>query len=143
MNLDKLTALADLERFGTFDYAVPMGWLMEDTEARRPHFWWYPAAKDGRRQSMFGRPLKWLAVGRLALRMLRKKEAANLADLHTYMELWKFVHPGKPLDAFGENLIREWIETEGSKWIHILEFSFKHMEIPAPAFLSAQFEQAA
>lgn len=134
MDLDKLARLADLERFGTYDYAVPHDWLMVDPEKRRPHFWWYPA-KPGR-QSMFGRPLKWMAVARLALRRYRiAMPPQNSRDLHTYMEVWKFVHPGKQLDAFGENLIREWIETEGRQWLQILRFSFQHMAIPAPAWM--------
>ncbi len=155
MDLCKLASLADLERFGSYDYAVPMGWLMEDPEKRRPHFWWYPRTpevlppayrKSFRKPgSLMGRPLKWAAVARLALKNLRlgSHDSSTSTDLHRYMEVWKIVHPGQPLDAYGETLAREWIaempDKEDARQC-ILEFSFRHMEIPPPAFLMKDAE---
>lgn len=134
MNLEKLFSFAQLERFGTYDYSVPIGWLMEDPEARRPHVWWY-ADKPG---SMFGRPLKWAAAGRLALRMMRR---AGNPELFDYLSVWKFVHPAKPLDAFGESLCQAWLR-EHPEMHSALAWNLDHLEIPLPSFI-IPLEQAA
>lgn len=136
MDLCKLARIAQVERFGSYDYAVPMDWLMQDPEKRRPHFWWY----SRKSRSLFGRPLKWAAVARLALRMLRRKEADNSTstDLHQYMEVWRICHPGKPLDAFGESLVRAWLDEAPDKEeyrAYIVEFAFHHMDVPPPQWL--------
>jgi hypothetical protein len=150
MNLCELATLSGLERFGSYDYAVPYDWLMKDPEKRRPHFWWYPRTPEvlppGYRKSyrkpgsLMGRPLKWAAVARLALRMLRRgnHDSNTSTDLHLYMEVWKICYPGKPLDAHGEKLVREFLADSPDKEEYrafIIEFVFQHMEIPAPGWL--------
>ena len=150
MDLCKLATLADLERFGSYDYAVPYDWLMKDPEKRRPHFWWYPRTpevmpasyqKSFRKPgSLMDRPLKWAAVARLALKCMRlgPHESSTSVDLHRYMEVWRFAHPGKPIDAYGEQLTREWINEKPDRAEaneHIIEFAYRHMDIPLPAWL--------
>ena len=135
MNICKLASLADLERFGTYDYAVPMNWLMEDPEKRRPHFWWYPSGK--KRGTLWGRPLKWAAVARMALWKMRREVSP---DLHDFLQVWAFAYPGKALDALGEALVRKWIERYPEETAEyktmVLGWEFEGLNLPLPRFLA-------
>lgn len=139
MNICKLATLAGLDRFGSYDYAVPIGWLMEDPEKRRPHFWWY-SQKPG---SLFGRPLAWRAVARLALwKMRREFPGASFQDISDFLNTWAVAHPEKPLDAFGRKLIARCIEKEVCRDrfdLHLvlvnLRYCFKSASVPMPDFI--------
>lgn len=129
MDLCKLAADAGLDRFGAWDYAVPMDWLMADPEKRRPHVWFYPL-KSGRRGMIFGRPLKWAAIARLSLRM---QERAGVPRLDNYLRTWAFAHPGKGLSATGIQAVRDFIASNPTiDECHILRCVIDHYEIPAP-----------
>lgn len=135
MNICKLATLADLERFGTYDYAVPFDWLMQDPEKRRPHFWWYPQ----KRRLLFGRPLAWRTVARLALWKMRRETAPDIMD---FLNTWAVAYPEKPLDAYGRKLIARYIESENCRedWqLHMLlvnlRYCFKGAGVPMPDFI--------
>ncbi len=127
MDLDKIVKIAALDKFGSYDYAVPFDWLIKDPENRRPHFWFYPVTK--KRGQLFGRPLKWLAVARLALRVIRRQ---GIPDLDEYLRLWAFTHPGKPLDSTGIDALNRYIKTASIVEQFNLEWVLKYYEIPLP-----------
>lgn len=148
MNICKLATLAGLERFGTYDYAVPYQWLMQDPEKNRPHYWWYPR-KPG---NLFGRPLAWRAVARMALWKMRRETSPDIMD---FLHAWAVAYPGKELDAFGRGLIARHIEAEVERWgdklyLHLvlvnLRYCFSGAGVPLPDFLQespAEIRQAA
>lgn len=137
MNICRLIELAGIDRnLGSYDYAVPQGWLMQDPENRRANYWWYPydRKKPGH---LFGRPLKWAAVARLVLRRLRLQESPEIFD--DFLKVWAYAHPGKPLDKFGMKLLARWIEKyRGEHWELCrinLAYCFKGAGVPMPDFI--------
>ena len=135
MNICKLATLAGLDHFGTYDYSVPFDWLMQNPEKNRPHYWWY-SKKPG---SLFGRPLKWAAVARMALWKMRRELSPDLMD---FLNAWSVAHPEKQLDRFGRKLIARFIEAEDCRepWqVHSmlmnLRLCFKGAGVPLPDFL--------
>ena len=141
MDLTTLASDACLDRFGSWDYAVPMDWLMADPEKRRPHVWFYPSAK--KRGNIFGRPLKWSAIARLSLRMQAR---AGVPRLDNYLRTWAFAHPGKGLSATGIKAVRDFLASNPTlDERHIMRCVIDHYEIPAPppGTIDAPREEAA
>jgi len=133
MDLTNLAADACLDRFGSWDYAVPMDWLMQDPEKRRPHVWFYPFQQNRgkgtyRRGVIFGRPLKWTAIARLSLRM---QALAGVPRLENYLRTWAFAHPGKGLDATGIQAVRDFLAANPTlDQCHIMRCVIDHYQIP-------------
>lgn len=142
LNLDTLGRLANIDhRLGVYDYAVPIDWMMQDPENRRENVWWYPydRKKPG---NLRGRPLAWKALARLALRNMRQMEDPQL---HHWIDCWTYLHPGKPLDAFGLRLLRRWmdefeIESLAEANAHII---LSHHDLPLPDFVPPREAPAA
>lgn len=126
MNISALAAAADLDHYGSWDYAVPYQWLMEDPEARRENLWFYPAKGN---RSMFGRPLSWRVLARLALRRMRRTPTH---DFSTYAQLWAYLHPGKPLDLAGLTIAAAYLATfsDGGIADWNLDYLLRHFGIP-------------
>ena len=127
LSLDTITQLADLDRFGAFDFAVPEHWLMQDPEKRRPHFWYYPRAKKPGR--LFGRPLKWMAAARLALKNLRQQ---GIPELDNWLRLWAYAHPGKGLDRDGIEAMKRFIANSSENMRFHIGAIVSYHQIPPP-----------
>jgi len=127
MNLDKLFKLAALDGHGEWDYAVPSDWLMADPEKRRPHVWFYPHHKAGRKPRMFGRPLAWRAVARLALRRMRR---AGIPQIDDWIRTWTFTFPGRPLDAAGARALEKAAAAAGLVRAVNLNIVLRHYGLP-------------
>ena len=135
MQLDKIFAAADLRRFGEFDYAVPLEWMLRDPDKHRPHVWFYPSTRtpcgNGRKPgNLCGRPLHWRAAGRLALVTLRR---AGIPELDTWLRIWAFVHPGKGLDASGILAVKRFLADHRNDRLHgHIASIIGHYQIPPP-----------
>lgn len=142
MNLETICKIANIDRFGAFDYAVPMEWLMRDPERNRPHFWYYPSAK-GKPGRSFGRPLKWMAVARLALRVMRQQ---GIPELDQWLRMWAYVHPAKGLDQDGIEAVKRFLDNSNDSMRFHIGSIISRFDIPAPpegTFDSPTVRQAA
>ena len=120
-----LAELSALSRFGEFDYAVPIDWVMVDPEARRPHVWFYPATDKRHRH---GRPLSWKAMARLAIRRMRKTDAGAWK----YASVWAIAYPGRPLDSYGLMRCRQWHGTD-----EMIRRNLELLGVPCPPEIPA------
>lgn len=121
-----IATASDVERFGTFDYATPINWMMEDSENRREFCWWYPSKR--RPGKMCGRPLSYRALARLALREARKQ---GVPDMLLYAKLWAYAHPGRPLDRAGIDSIRK-ILAEDPHLAGTVGYVLRRLQVPEP-----------
>lgn len=127
MNLETIAKIADLDRFGSFDFAVPIDWMMRDPEKHRPHVWYYP--HGNKRHSLYGRPLAWKAMARLALRNMRKD---GIPNLDKWLDLWAYCHPGKTIDADGIAAAKRFIENSSESMRHHMACIISRHQIPPP-----------
>jgi hypothetical protein len=131
MQLDTIASIAGIDQLGTFDYAVPMNWLMQDPEKHRHYCWYYAQGKKP--GALWGRPLAWRAVGRLALRVLRARGISATKSLDNYLRIWAYVYPGKTLDKPGIEAVNHYIQHASDVEQFNIQCILDYYKIPPPA----------
>jgi len=79
-NISEVTEIAELSKYGTFDYAVPHDWRLQNPNIKA--VWFY-----NDRSRIFGRPLPYLAILRLARR--KCKDPYDLLGIEASIATYK------------------------------------------------------
>lgn len=131
MSKGDLVNVAGLDRFGSYDFAVPQGWLDRNPD-QHGHCLWFYRRESHRPGYLMGRPLSFRAIARLAIRTMRK--AAD-PFYHTYALVWSVAYPGCPLDETGRRLVAAKCDELGMTLhdrAYIVRYLYDTLEIPGP-----------